>query len=177
MAVLTPQRLLATGAMSSKYKLQQVGSVETEYDEFFRSPLRHYQSAVLGVSSCSTRFPSTSVRISGVLEGDDIEHQLTIDSATEIPCIAKTLIDYIIMKSFRTYLDWVVERFSFQDSNFTMPATHAKRSLKSQYCSVINHTGEDKRLPKLVAKKYVTPTAHEALQRVSRTARPQKKIR
>ena len=87
-------------------------------------PLRHHQSAVLGVSSCSTRFPSTSVRISGVLEGDNIEHQLTIDSATEIPCIAKTLIDCIIIKSFRAKLDWVAERLSFQYGNVTTPATH-----------------------------------------------------
>ena len=29
----------------------------------------------------------------GVLEGDNIEHQLTIDSTTDIPCISKTFID------------------------------------------------------------------------------------
>ena len=55
--------------------------------------MRHYQSAVLDVSSCSTRFPSTRVRIPGVLEGENIEHQLTIDSATNILCISKTFID------------------------------------------------------------------------------------
>ena len=130
--------------------------------------------AVLSVSSCSTRFPSTSVRISGVLEGGNIEHQLTIHSATEILCIVKTLIDYIIMKWFRAKLDRVAERLSFQDSNVTMPATHARRSFKLQYCSVIKQTGDEQRLPIWVAKKYVTPAAHEALQRVSSTARPQK---
>ena len=81
-AVLTPQRPLAAGATSSKHHLQHVCSAETKYDKFFRSPLRHHQSAVLDVSSSSPRFPSTSVRISGILEGDNIEHQLTIDSAT-----------------------------------------------------------------------------------------------
>ena len=78
---------------SNKHQLQHVGSEETKYFEFFRSPLRHYQSAVLDVSSCSTRFPSTRVQIPGVLEGDNIEHQLTIDSATDIPCIPKTFIN------------------------------------------------------------------------------------
>ena len=91
-AVLTPQPSFATGARSSKHRSQHVGSEGTKYDEFFRSPLRHYQSAVLDVS-CSTQFPSTRVRIPGVLEGDNIEHQLTIDSATDIPCIQKTFID------------------------------------------------------------------------------------
>ena len=104
-AVSTPQRPLATGATSSKHQLQCVCPAETKYDQFFRSLLKHYQSAVLDVSSCSPRLPSTSVRISDVLEGDNIEHQLTIDSATEISCIAKTLIDYIIIKSFRAKLD------------------------------------------------------------------------
>ena len=48
---------------------------------------------MLDVSSCSTRFPSTRVRIPGTLEGDNIDHQLTINSATDIPCIAQTFID------------------------------------------------------------------------------------
>ena len=91
--VLTPKRLLGTRARSSKHQLQQVDPNETKYDDFFSSPLRHYQSAVLDVSSYSTRFPSTKVRIPGVLEGDNIEHQLTIDSATDIPCISKRFID------------------------------------------------------------------------------------
>ena len=55
--------------------------------------MRHYQSALLDVFSCLTQFPSTRVRISGVLKGDNKEHQLTIDSAKDIPCIAKTFID------------------------------------------------------------------------------------
>ena len=105
---------------------------------------------------------------------EEVEHQLAIDSATEILCIAKTSVDYIIMKSFCAKLDWVTERLSFQYGNVTMPTIHARRSLKSQYCSVTKHTGDEQRLPILVAKKYVTPAAHEALQRVSSTARPQK---
>ena len=48
---------------------------------------------MLDVSSCSARFPSTRVRIPDTLEGDNIEHQFTIDSATGIPCITQTFID------------------------------------------------------------------------------------
>ena len=48
---------------------------------------------MLDVFSCSLRFPATRVRTPGVLEGDNIEHQLIIDSVTDIPCIAKTFID------------------------------------------------------------------------------------
>ena len=91
-AVLTPQRPFVTGASSSKHQSQHVGSEETKYDNIFLSSLRHYQSAVLDVSSCSTRFPSTRVRILDVLEGDNIELQLTIDSAKDIPYIPKTFI-------------------------------------------------------------------------------------
>ena len=47
----------------------------------------YYQSAVLDVSSCTTRFPSTRVCIP-----DNVEHQLTIGSATDITCIAQTFI-------------------------------------------------------------------------------------
>ena len=93
-AVLTPKRLLGTRVRSSKHQLRQVVDLdETKYDVFFSSPLRHSQPAVLDVSSHSTRFPSTRVRIPGVLEEDNIEHQLTIDSATDIPCMSKTFID------------------------------------------------------------------------------------
>ena len=91
-AVLMPKRLLGTRARSSKHQLQQ-DLDETKYDEFFSSPLRHSQPPVLDVSSYSIRFPSTRVRIPGVLEKDNIENQLTIDSATDIPCISKTFID------------------------------------------------------------------------------------
>ena len=91
-AVLIPKRLAGTRVRSSKHQLQQDVD-ETKYDDFFSSPLRHSQPAVLDVSSYSTRFPSTRVRIPGVLEEDNIEHQLTIDSATDIPCISKTFID------------------------------------------------------------------------------------
>ena len=237
LAVSTPKRLLGTRAESSKHQLQQVHSDETKYDDFFSSPLRHYQSAVLDVSSCSTRFSSTRVRIPGVLEGDNIEHQLTIDSATEIPCTSKTfidnheklrqkhifpvppgaislrsadcspleilgcvrftlklgntslpvealllphlgpdvmLIDNSIMKSFGAKLDWTAERLSFQDSKHTIPAIHVRRSIRSQYCSVITQTADTQSIPVLVSKQYVVPAAHEALIRVSSTARPEK---
>ena len=92
--VPTPQRSFATVAGSNKHRSQHVGSQETKYNDFFRSFFRHYQSAVTDASSCSTRFLSTRVRIAGVLEGDNIEHQLTIDSAIDIPCIARTFIDH-----------------------------------------------------------------------------------
>ena len=92
-AVLIPKRLAGTRVRSSKHQLQQEDVDETKYDAFFSSPLRHSQPAVLDVSSYSTRFPSTRVRIPGILEEDNIEHQLTIDSATDIPCISKTFID------------------------------------------------------------------------------------
>ena len=173
-AVLAPQRPFATGARSRKHQSQHVGSEETKYDRFFRGSLRNYQLDVLDVSSCSTRFPSTSVRTAGVLEGDNIEHQLTIDSATDIPCIAKTLIDNSIMKTFRAKLDPTAERLYFQDSNVTISATHTRRSFKSQHWSVIKQTGDEQRLPVWVVKKYVIAAAHEALIRVSSTARPQK---
>ena len=221
----------------NKHKSQCENSEETKYDEFFRSSLRHYQSAKLDVSSCSTRFSSTRVRIPGVLERDNIEHQLAIDSTTGIPCIAKMfidnhkklrhqristippnaislhsadgtpleisgcigftlklgnkylpvealvlphlgpdamLIDNIIMKAFRAKLDWAAERLSFQDSNVTIPATHMRRSLKSEYCSVITQTSDEQSVPVWVSKKYVIPAAHEAFIRLFNTVRPQK---
>ena len=236
-AVLTPKRLLGTRARSSKHQLQQVDSDETKYDDFFSSPLRRYQSAVLDVSSCSTRFPSTRARIPGVLEGDNIEHQLTIDSATDIPCISETfidnheklrqkrifpvppgaislrsadgspleilrcvrftlklgnkpllvealvlpylgsdvmLIDNSIMKSFGAKLDWTAERLSYQDSKHTIPAIHVRRSIRSQYCSVITQTAETQSIPALVSRQYVVHAAHEALIRVFSTVRPEK---
>ena len=92
-AVLIPERLAGTRVRGSKHQRQQEDLDETKYNDFFSSPLRHSQPAVLDVSSYSTRFPSTRVRIPGVLEEDNIEHQLTIDSATDIPCISKTFID------------------------------------------------------------------------------------
>ena len=52
----------------------------------------YYQSAVLDVSSCTTRFPSTRVRIPATLGGDNVEHQLTIDFTTNIPCIVQAFI-------------------------------------------------------------------------------------
>ena len=92
-AVLIPERLAGTRVRGSKHQRQQEDLDETKYNDFFSSPLRHSQPAVLDVSSYSTRIPSTRVRIPGVLEEDNIEHQLTIDSATDIPCISKTFID------------------------------------------------------------------------------------
>ena len=52
------------------------------------------QLSIPDVPSCRTRFPPTRVRIPCTLEGDNVEHQLTIDSATDIlvPCIAQTFI-------------------------------------------------------------------------------------
>ena len=84
------------------------------------------------------------------------------------------LIDNSIMKSFRAKLDWAAERLSFQDSNVTIPATHMRRFLRSKYCSVITQTGDEQTVPVLVSRQYVVPAAHEALIRVSSTARPQK---
>ena len=52
----------------------------------------YYQSPVIDVLSCTTGFPSTRVRIPGTLGGDNVEHQLTIDSTTDIPCIAQNFI-------------------------------------------------------------------------------------
>ena len=92
-AVLIPERLAGTRVRGSKHQRQQEDLDETKYNDFFSSPLRHSQPAVLDVSAYSTRFSSTRVRIPGVLEEDNIEHQLTIDSATDIPCISKTFID------------------------------------------------------------------------------------
>ena len=52
----------------------------------------HYQSAVIDVSSYTTRFPSTRVRTPGTLGGDNVERQLPIDSAADIiPCIAQKI--------------------------------------------------------------------------------------
>ena len=90
---LAPQCSYAAVARRNRHRSQYVDSEERKFEDFFHSSLRHYQSAVLDVSSCSPWFPSTRVRIPGILEGDNIEHQLTIDSATDILCIAKTFID------------------------------------------------------------------------------------
>ena len=193
---------------------------------------------MLDVFSSSTRFPSTRrVRSPAVLERDNVEHQLTIDSATDIPCVAKSFIDnheklrnkrivpippgavllhsidgtplevlgYIrlalklgnkslivealviprlgpdamlignsIMKSFRAKLDLAAELLSFEDSNVTIPATHRRRSLESNCCSVIAQTSDEQSVPVWGSKNYVVLAAHEALLRVSSTARPQK---
>ena len=59
---------------------------------FFCISLVCYQSAVIDVSSCTTRFPSARVRIPATLGGGNEEHQLTFDSVTDIPCIAQLLL-------------------------------------------------------------------------------------
>ena len=84
------------------------------------------------------------------------------------------LIDITIIKSFREKLDWAAERLSFEDSHVTIPATHTRRSLESKYCSVIAQTSDEQSVPGWVSKKYVIPTAREALTRVFSTTRPQK---
>ena len=87
---LAPQCSYAVVARHNEHRSQFVDSEETKKNVFFRSSLRHHQSAVLDISSCSTRLPPTKVRIPGILDGDNIEHQLIIDSATDIPCTVKT---------------------------------------------------------------------------------------
>ena len=84
------------------------------------------------------------------------------------------LIDSSIMKSFGAKLDWTTERLSFQDSNHIIPAIHVRRSIQSQQCSVITQTADTQSTPALVSRKYVVSAAHEALIRVSSTARPNK---
>ena len=78
------------------------------------------------------------------------------------------------MKSFGVKPDWTTERLLFQDSKHTIPAIHVRRSIQSQYCSVITQTADTQSIPVLVSRKYVVPAAHEALIRVSSTARPEK---
>ena len=89
---LAPQCSYVEIARHPKHRSQYLDSFETEYNAFFCSSLMYYQSAVLDVSSYMARFPSTRVRIPGTLGGDNVEHQLTINSATDIPCIAQTFI-------------------------------------------------------------------------------------
>ena len=84
------------------------------------------------------------------------------------------LIDNSNMKSYGVKLDWTTERLSFQDSKQTIPALHVRRSIRSQYCSVTTQTADTQSIPVLVSRKYVVPAAHEALMRVSSTARPEK---
>ena len=67
------------------------------------------------------------------------------------------LIDNSIMKSSRAKLDWAAERLSFHDSNVTIPATHARRSLESKYCSVIAQTFDEQSVPVWVSKKIRYP--------------------
>ena len=47
-AILIPKRLKGTGDRSSKHKLQQ-DMDDTKYKQFFSSPLRHSQPAVLDI--------------------------------------------------------------------------------------------------------------------------------
>ena len=73
-------------------------------------------------------------------------------------------------------IDWAAERLSFQVSNVSIPATHIRRSLKSKNCSVTTQTRDGQTVAVVVARKYIISAAHEALVRVSSTARPQKTI-
>ena len=82
------------------------------------------------------------------------------------------LLDNSIMKSFGAKLDWTTGCLSFQDSKHIIPAIHVRRSIQSQYCSVITQTADTQSIPVLVSRKYVVPAAHEALIRVLSTARP-----
>ena len=84
------------------------------------------------------------------------------------------LLDNSIMKSFGAKLDWTTECLSFQDSKHTIPAIHVRRSVQSQYCSVITQTADTQSIPVLVYRKCVVPAAHEAHIRVFSTARPEK---
>ena len=84
------------------------------------------------------------------------------------------LIDKSIMKSFCAKLEWAAERFSFQDSNVTTPATHMRRPLESKYCPAITQTSGGKIISSWVSKKCIIPAAHEASIRVFSTAQPQK---
>ena len=47
------------------------------------------------------------------------------------------LVDNSIMKAFGAKLDWAAERLSFKDSDITIPATHMRLPIRSNYCSVI----------------------------------------
>ena len=89
---LAPQYLYVAVVGHPKHRSQYLGSCETKYDAFFRSYLMYYQSAVLDVLYWTTGFPSTRVRIPATLGGDNEEHHLTIDSATDIPRVAQTFI-------------------------------------------------------------------------------------
>ena len=60
---LAPQCSYVAVARHPKDRSQYLDSCETKYNACFRSSLMYYQSAVLDVSSCTTRFPSTRVRI------------------------------------------------------------------------------------------------------------------
>ena len=84
------------------------------------------------------------------------------------------LIDNSIMKSFGAKLYWTPERLFFQDSKHTIPAIHVRRSIRSQYCSVIAQPADTQSILVLVSRKYVVSAALEALIRVSSTARPEK---
>ena len=84
------------------------------------------------------------------------------------------LIDNSIMEAFGARLDWAAERLSFKNSNSPIPATHTRRSIRSNYCSVITQDSDTEDVAVSVCNKYIIPAAHEALIRVFSTARPQK---
>ena len=85
---LAPQCSYVAVAGHPKHRSRYLDSCETKHNAFFHSSLWYYQSVVLEFSSCTTRFLSTRVPIPHTLEGDNVENQLTINSATDIPFIA-----------------------------------------------------------------------------------------
>ena len=58
--------------------------------------------------------------------------------------------------------------------NITIPATHMRGLIRSKYCSEVTQDLDTEEDPVFVSNKYIIPAAHEALIRVSSTARPQK---
>ena len=87
---LAPQCSYIAVARHLKHRSQYLDSCESKYNAFFSSYV--LSIGCFNVSSCTTRFPSSRVRIPDTLGGDNVEYQLTIDSATDIPCIAQTFI-------------------------------------------------------------------------------------
>ena len=80
------------------------------------------------------------------------------------------LIDNIIMKAFGAKLDWAAERLLFKDNNITIPATHTRRPIRLEYCTIITQDSDTKDAPVFVSNMYVIPAAHEALICVLSTA-------
>ena len=84
------------------------------------------------------------------------------------------LIDNSITKEFGAKLNWAAELLSFKDSDTTIPATHIRRPIRPNYCSVVRQNSDAEGVPLFISSKYIIPAAREALIRVFSTARPQK---